>query len=132
MTTVNGEFYIDPADSAVLIHDVLRTNMTHAIFTNSISSIIGSLLVIALINRFDRKNMLTLTFALLAILLIVVCASFKALFHKEALHIILIVFWVVISLLFSFGPNTLTFIVSPSLTGSAAQRSRLRATHFMG
>ena len=112
---VNGSFHIDPADQGALIHDVLMTNMTHGIYTVSISSILGSLAVIALINRFDRKNMLTISFSLLAVLLIVACGSFKALFHQGDRHIVLIMLWVLISLLFSFGPNTLTFIVSERL-----------------
>uniref|UniRef100_A0A2D3VGD6 Major facilitator superfamily (MFS) profile domain-containing protein n=1 Tax=Ramularia collo-cygni TaxID=112498 RepID=A0A2D3VGD6_9PEZI len=103
--TANG------AIAEALIGRVLERNMLRAIYTVSIASILGSLLVIVLINRFDRKHMLTITFGLLAIVLFAACGSFKALFHQESLHIVLIMFWVVISFLFSFGPNTLTFVI---------------------
>ena len=43
--------------------------------------------------------------------MVIICASFEALFHQEGKNIVLIIFWMIISFLFSFGPNTLTFIV---------------------
>lgn len=107
-----------------LIETVLESNMLRAIYTVSIASILGSNLVIALINRFDRKHMLTITFGLLAIVLFAACGSFKVLFHNGSLNIVLIMFWVVISFLFSFGPNTLTFIVSP-ITSASGRRGQL-------
>ncbi|EME77811.1 uncharacterized protein MYCFIDRAFT_57367 [Pseudocercospora fijiensis CIRAD86] len=92
------------------ISDVTH-NMLHAIYTVSISSILGSILIIAIINHFDRKHMLTASFALLTTVLFAAFASFKTLFHNGDLHIVLIMFWVLISFLFSFGPNTLTFVI---------------------
>ncbi|KAF2171348.1 hypothetical protein M409DRAFT_18465 [Zasmidium cellare ATCC 36951] len=107
---INGTFANDSI-AEPLIHDVLGNNMTHAVYTVSIASILGSIAMIMMINHFDRKDMLTGTFVILGFVLIIVCASFKALFHQGAKHIVLIVFWIVISFLFQFGPNTLTFII---------------------
>jgi MFS transporter, PHS family, inorganic phosphate transporter len=95
-----------------LIHEVLAHNMTHAIYTVSIASILGGIAMICFVNILDRKKMLMWTFWLLGLIMLVASVSFRALFHHEGLHIILIVYWVIISFLFSFGPNTLTFIVS--------------------
>ncbi|CAK3954423.1 Repressible high-affinity phosphate permease [Lecanosticta acicola] len=110
-TMVDGVNYTAGSVAGPLIHPVLEANILHAIYTVSIASILGSILMIATINRFDRKDMLTVTFFAIGILLIIVASSFAALFHHESLYVLLIVFWAVISFLFSFGPNTLTFII---------------------
>jgi PHS family inorganic phosphate transporter-like MFS transporter len=107
-----GDIWPDNVESTPLIKAVLRENMTTAIYTVSISSILGLVLLIFLINKLDRRRTLTVTFLILAGLLFVACGSFEALFHQEDRHILLIVLWVAISFFFSFGPNTLTFIVS--------------------
>jgi PHS family inorganic phosphate transporter-like MFS transporter len=107
-----GDIWPDNVESTPLIKAVLRENMTTAIYTVSISSILGLILLIFLINKLDRRRTLTVTFLILAGLLFVACGCFEALFHQEDRHILLIVLWVAISFFFSFGPNTLTFIVS--------------------
>lgn len=86
--------------------------MTRGLYTFSLAAIVGSFAIILAIDWVNRKKMLTFTFCVLAAVLAAAAGSFKALFHKEGLHIILIMFWNLISFLFSFGPNTLTFIVS--------------------
>lgn len=98
------------------IEDRLRENMEHGIWTFSIAAILGSIFIIAIIDWVNRKHMLTFTFSLLTIVLALAAATFEKLFQKRGLHIVLIMFWNLISFLFSAGPNTLTFIVSPSLT----------------
>jgi PHS family inorganic phosphate transporter-like MFS transporter len=107
-----GDVWPDDVEATPLIKDVLRENMTNAIYTVSISSILGLVLLIFLINKLDRKRLLTVTFLVLAALLFVACGSFEALFHKADRHVILVAFWIAISFFFSFGPNTLTFMVS--------------------
>lgn len=106
----NGLFPGNHTIATPLIHQVLENNMLHAIYTVSIASITGSILMIAFIDHFDRKTLLTTTFFIVGLVLIVVSTSFKSLFQND-LHVILIMFWVIISFLFSFGPNTLTFII---------------------
>lgn len=104
-----------PTNSTVgerAIQDELSDNMKHGIYTFSIAAILGSLAIIASIDWVNRKHMLTFTFCALAVVLGAAAGSFKELFQKEGLHYLLVVFWNLISFLFSFGPNTLTFIVS--------------------
>jgi PHS family inorganic phosphate transporter-like MFS transporter len=119
----------DNVESTPLIKDVLRENMTNAIYTVVISSILGLIFLIMLINKIDRKRLLTITFSILAVLLFVACFSFDSLFHKEDRHVLLIVLWVFISFFFSFGPNTLTFIVS-GLHPSSTSPSIMRCSRF--
>ncbi|CAK1362727.1 unnamed protein product [Cercospora beticola] len=107
---INGT-YSNGTIADTLVGTVLESNMLRAIYTVSIASLLGSFLIIATINRFNRKHMLTITFCLLAVVLLAAFASFKSLFHQGGLHVVLIMFWVIISFLFSFGPNTLTFII---------------------
>lgn len=92
-------------------NDVFRTNMKDAIFTYSISAILGSIAIIASIDWINRKHMLTFTFVVLAVILAAAASSFMELAGTDT-HYVLVVFWIFISFLFSFGPNTLTFIVS--------------------
>jgi PHS family inorganic phosphate transporter-like MFS transporter len=101
----------DGVNATPLVTEVLYTNMTHAIYTVSIASIVGSILMIGLINRQNRKTLLTATFIILAAILFAAFGSFTSLFHHEDTHVVLIIFWVVISVLFSFGPNFLTFCI---------------------
>jgi PHS family inorganic phosphate transporter-like MFS transporter len=108
----NFKCNIPPDEAERLIKHVLFENMTHAIYTVSSASILGSVAIIVCINRFERKTALTQSFVLLAVVLAAASASFHALFEQGNKHTILIFFWVVISFIFSFGPNTLTFIVS--------------------
>jgi PHS family inorganic phosphate transporter-like MFS transporter len=117
-----GDIWPDNVESTPLIKAVLRENMTTAIYTVSISSILGLILLIFLINKLDRKQTLTVTFLILAGLLFVACGSFEALFHQPDRHVLLIVLWVAISFFFSFGPNTLTFIVSEQRSNSSESR----------
>lgn len=94
-------------------NESFRTNMKFAIYTYSIAAILGSIAIIASIDWINRKHMLTFTFLVLAMVLAAAAGSFTELAGKGA-HYVLVVFWIFISFLFSFGPNTLTFIVSPS------------------
>lgn len=97
---VDGRFAPEVAE--YLIAEVLLKNMTHAIYTVSIASILGSVAVIACINRFERKTALTLSFALLTVVLAAASGSFHLLFQQGDRHIALIVFWIAISFMFSF------------------------------
>lgn len=126
---INGTF-ANGSIAEPLIHDVLDNNMTHAVYTVSIASILGSIAMIMMINHFDRKDMLTGTFVILGFVLIIVCASFKALFHQGAKHIVLIVFWIVISFLFQFGPNSKSKSLREADRIACADRYQIQLLHL--
>jgi PHS family inorganic phosphate transporter-like MFS transporter len=99
------------------IKDELSNNMTRGIETFPIAGILGSIAIIACIDWINRKHMLTLTFCVLAIVLAVAAGSIEVLSRKDTFssysaRYILVILWNLASFLFSFGPNTLTFIVS--------------------
>jgi hypothetical protein len=90
------------------IYQVLRSNAKECMITTSISSILGSLLMIMLINKFDRRVALIWSFVALSAALVVLGVAFLYLFHTPS-HIVLIVLYALIQFGFAFGPNTLTF-----------------------
>jgi hypothetical protein len=106
-----------PTDDTRVSIEKLSENMTHGIWTFPIAAILGSISIIACIDWINRKLMLTFTFCMLALVLAAAAGSFNVLStsSSDGLHYILVIFWNLISFLFSFGPNTLTFIVSPLL-----------------
>jgi PHS family inorganic phosphate transporter-like MFS transporter len=86
--------------------------MTRGIGTFPIAAILGSIAIIACIDWINRKHMLTFTFCALAVVLAVAAGSIQVLSRQNLTRYILVILWNLTSFLFSFGPNTLTFIVS--------------------
>lgn len=110
----DGETYSwrmnSPYGDDATIHEVLLANGKECILTSIIASICGSVLVIMLINKFDRRKALVWSFLLLASALLVLAILFLCLFHTKA-HDVLIVFYAIVQFGFAFGPNTLLFII---------------------
>ena len=92
------------------IFSVLNSNAIEAIVTVSIWSLLGCALLVNRINFVDRRYTLIWTSILLAVLLLATGISFPYLFHRGG-HPILIALYAVIQLFFSYGPNTLLFVI---------------------
>lgn len=118
-TVVNGT-YANGTIADATIRQVLGDNMRHAIYTTSIAAIVGSVVFIGTVHLLCRRRMLIGSFFGLAVLLAIAAAVMRPLFHDGSAgaqplpggHVGLIFLWIVIQFFFSFGPNTLTFIVS--------------------
>lgn len=78
--------------------------------TISIGSLVGSLLLIKVINYIPRRSMLAWSFTGLGVLLVITGGAFYAV-HETAMHALIIAFYVFCQLLFNLGPNTLIFIM---------------------
>ncbi|KAH8806115.1 major facilitator superfamily domain-containing protein [Xylogone sp. PMI_703] len=95
-----------------------NTNMYHELFDNafkytitvSIGSILGSVVLILVINRLKRKLLLVRTFIILFILFAVTGATLKAVEFQTA-HALTIAFYILCQFFFNFGPNTLTYMI---------------------
>ncbi|KAK6420652.1 hypothetical protein LTR81_006388 [Elasticomyces elasticus] len=92
------------------IYQVLYSNARQSLLTTSIASCAGSLALILAINHIDRRVMLIWSFIALAILLLVTGIVFLQVFHTTG-YAATIVLYALNQLVFSFGPNTLTFII---------------------
>ncbi|KAK4901719.1 hypothetical protein LTR27_001491 [Elasticomyces elasticus] len=92
------------------IYQVLYSNARQSLLTTSIASCVGSLALILAINHIDRRVMLIWSFIALAVLLLVTGIVFLQVFHTTG-YAATIVLYAFNQLVFSFGPNTLTFII---------------------
>ncbi|KAK3648358.1 hypothetical protein LTR56_007475 [Elasticomyces elasticus] len=92
------------------IYQVLYSNARQSLLTTSIASCVGSLALILAINHIDRRVMLIWSFIALAVLLLVTGIVFLQVFHTTG-YAATIVLYALNQLVFSFGPNTLTFII---------------------
>ncbi|QIW95812.1 hypothetical protein AMS68_001330 [Peltaster fructicola] len=118
---VNGTFLNGTSGlvAAPAIKEVLTSTMKHAIYTTSIAAILGSSFYIGFAHMINRRHMLIGTFFALSVLLAITAGAFKALYHDgdangspiSGGHVVLIFLWALIQLFFSFGPNTLTFVM---------------------
>ncbi|KAK6442570.1 hypothetical protein LTR95_001193 [Oleoguttula sp. CCFEE 5521] len=108
--TTPSWLYASPYGDIGTVSSVLRANAKETLITTSIGSILGTLLLIATINHFDRRKALVWSFIALALALCVFGVAYLYLFHTAS-HAVLIVFYALLQFGFAFGPNTLTFII---------------------
>lgn len=92
------------------IYNALYENAQRSMLTVSIASIVGSLLMIKLIDYISRKTILAWSFLWLAVLLAATGVCFIKAFQTN-LHGLTIAFYILCQLSFNLGANTLTFII---------------------
>ncbi|KAL9130768.1 MAG: hypothetical protein Q9217_001116 [Psora testacea] len=91
------------------IYEVLKTDAIHSIITVSIGSVLGSAILIKVINYIPRKTILAWSFIALAVLLAITGSTFfKA--SQSNLHALTITFYVLCQLIFNLGavPDSMT------------------------
>ena len=99
----------NPSDPNGGIYQVLKQDGIRSIITISVGSMLGSIILIKMINYVPRKAWLAWSFVGMAVLFAVVGGTyFKA--ANSDLYALTIVLYVLCQLLFNLGPNTLTFI----------------------
>jgi PHS family inorganic phosphate transporter-like MFS transporter len=92
------------------IYDVLKSDAVQYIYTVSIGSVVGSLLLIKFIDYFPRKALFIVCFMLLAGLFFLVGGTLFAVEYTNQ-HALTITLYALCQLFFNLGPNALTFIV---------------------
>lgn len=97
------------------IFTVLKNNAIECIATVSVWALLGCALMTYRINGIDRKLTLIWSSILSAGLLLATAIAFPYCFHKEGSHVVLIVLYAAIQFCFSYGPNTLLFIIPGEL-----------------
>lgn len=94
----------------VSIYSVLMNNAERAMISVSIGSVIGSLLLIKIINYVPRRRFLYWSFLGLAILLAATGISFLETFRTSAYGVTLMLY-ILCQVFFNLAPNSLTFII---------------------
>ncbi|KAF2666279.1 MFS general substrate transporter [Microthyrium microscopicum] len=104
--------YWDPTTSqpTVTIYHVLMENSRHAMISVSIAAVLGSLLLIQIIDYVSRRKFLIWSFLGLAVLTAAMGVSYLYTFGTSHYWITLTLF-VLCQFFFNLGPNTLTFII---------------------
>jgi PHS family inorganic phosphate transporter-like MFS transporter len=109
-TANNTPDWQNPSDPNETIYEVLKQDGIRSIITISVGSMLGSIILIKMINYVPRKAWLTWSFIGMAVLFAIVGGTyFKA--ADSDLHALTLVLYVLCQLLFNLGPNTLTFII---------------------
>ncbi|KAI9688688.1 MAG: hypothetical protein M1822_001045 [Bathelium mastoideum] len=98
------------SDPGATIYDVLYNQAKQSLLTISIGSLLGSVAIVMAINRLDRRDLLVATFLVLAALLYTTGGVLLATILTVN-HGVVIVFYALCQTFFSFGPNTLLFII---------------------
>ena len=102
--------WANPSDPNQTIYDTLKSEGIRSIITISIGSLLGSIILIKVINYIPRKSWLAWSFVVMAVLFAVIGGSFFRVANTD-LHALTITLYVLCQLVFNLGPNTLTFII---------------------
>ncbi|KAK0616185.1 major facilitator superfamily domain-containing protein [Immersiella caudata] len=105
---------VDPAYPNATIVETIDRNLVRTLYLSCIAALLGSLLVIPLVNRLSRKTHYLWTTWSLAALFAIMAISVSQTYAKSD-HEVSMVFYVVAQLLFNLGPNTLTFILAAEI-----------------
>jgi PHS family inorganic phosphate transporter-like MFS transporter len=100
----------NPSNPNQTIYELLRTEGIRSIITISIGSMLGSIILIKVINYIPRKSWLAWSFVVMAALFAIIGGSYFRAADSD-LHALTITLYVLCQLVFNLGPNTLTFII---------------------
>jgi MFS transporter, PHS family, inorganic phosphate transporter len=102
---------IDPYNNTASIYEILYNDGTRSLQVYSITSLVGSIAVIPLLNCVSRRRLLFLTSSALAVVFWITGALVLTQFAKQGRTAIL-VFYAIAQFLFNLGPNTVIFIMA--------------------
>lgn len=106
----------DYGDKNPNIYSILLTDNVRSLITSSIGAIVGALILIFTIERWNRKRLQYVGFGVLTILFIIIGGSYQA--TIDSYRGVTITLYAFTQLCFSFGPNALTFIVAAEIFGT--------------
>ncbi len=106
----NTQDWQNPSDPNQTIYEVLRLDGIRSIITISVGSMLGSIILIKMINYIPRQAFLKWSFVGMAVLFAVIGGTYFRAANSD-LHALTLVLYVLCQLLFNIGPNTLTFII---------------------
>jgi PHS family inorganic phosphate transporter-like MFS transporter len=104
----------DPANLHANIYDVLYNDGIRAILVSSISSFVGGVVILPLLNIFPRRLHLFWTSLLLAVIFIITGILVKVEYASPG-SISGRVFYALAQLLFNLGPNTVIFVLAAEI-----------------
>jgi MFS transporter, PHS family, inorganic phosphate transporter len=107
----NTDFW-DPSNT---IYDMLQENALRSIIVDSIASVTGSVVCIAIINYFHRKTILVVTFLLVSLLFVVAGSSLIVTSADKEGHITATVFYASLQFIYNVAPNPLMFVLASEI-----------------
>jgi MFS transporter, PHS family, inorganic phosphate transporter len=116
-STTNGSLPLwenDPLASNQSIYNVLFNDGNRALEVSSISSLVGSLAVIPLINFVSRRNLLLWTSAVLAVIFLFTGGLVLGEYQKPG-STASRVFYALAQFVFNLGPNTVVFVLAAEI-----------------
>lgn len=108
----------DPTKPCNTIYDILLDQARQYLLTVSIASIAGSTCFIFAVNRFKRREWLTTSFLLLAIMFLLTGGVYYAVNRKSGAPAT-VVMVAICHFLFNFGANSLTFLIPAEIFPTA-------------
>ena len=103
------------ADPSMTVYRVLENNSIRSLLVVSIGSVLGNLALILIIDRFQRKKILVVTFCLLSLLFAITGGSLIGTYRAGSNHLASTIFFGIIHFVFTIGPKTLILIMAVEL-----------------
>ena len=100
-----------PTTTIPEVYKTIDNNSVRTLELSSIAAIIGSLLVIPLINIISRKTLYVYTSLMLSFLFAITAVAISQTYAKPT-HYTSMVFYAIAQFVFNLGPNTLTFVLA--------------------
>jgi PHS family inorganic phosphate transporter-like MFS transporter len=120
----------NPSNPDLSIYDTLYQDGWHYLITTCIGSLLGSLILIKIVDYVPRKAVLAWSFWGLFTMFIVVGASYFSTVYTDR-HSVIITLYVLLQLLFNLGPNDLIFLVRLPFFFTEASKSYLRLSAYV-
>jgi PHS family inorganic phosphate transporter-like MFS transporter len=121
----------NPTDGNLSIYETLRQDGIRSIITISVGSLLGSLIIIKLIDYVPRKAWLVWSFVGIAVLFAVAGGSYTVAANSD-LHALTIVFYVLCQLLFNLGESLQTCLDYYVSTTPLIRLLRAKHPYFHG
>ncbi|PKS13143.1 hypothetical protein jhhlp_000485 [Lomentospora prolificans] len=103
----------EPPDTT--IYHMLELNSQRSLTVVSIASILGNFAAILLVNRFERRKILVVTFFISAILFAITGATLLDADNKGQKPTASLVFYAITHFVYNAGPNTLIFVLAAEI-----------------
>lgn len=96
------------------IFTILKTNSTHSLVMTSIGALVGAAIMIAIVDKVNRRKFQIMMFGVLAILFIITGATFSTTVQTD-FHGVTMTLFILCQLAFYCGANTTTFMIPAEL-----------------
>jgi PHS family inorganic phosphate transporter-like MFS transporter len=97
------------------IHQLLERSFIRSLQVVGIAAVVGSLVAIAIVQRFRRRNLLISTFLLIAVLFAATGATLWMTTEGDGQHLTSVVLYAIAQIVYNAGPNTIVFVIAAEI-----------------